>query len=154
MGPTIFHKIFLNISHIQTECGKYSGIFYEILPIPQNIVMNLNDVMNLIHKFIYIEKETITLHPHVRTKSITMCKVSWKQFNLAKLYDPSFDAHKSKLGYAMWMRFDNVDFLLAWREQTLEWTHACPKSTHDIENNTTYHCRTFAVPKCMIMNVF
>ena len=74
MGPTVFHKIFLNISHIQTECGKYSGIFYEILPIPQNIVMNLNDVMNLIHKFIYIEKETLTLHPHVRTKFITCVK--------------------------------------------------------------------------------
>jgi hypothetical protein len=34
-----------NISHIEFEYGKYSLIFHEILSIPRNIVMDLNNVM-------------------------------------------------------------------------------------------------------------
>ena len=45
MGLIVFHEIFLNISHIQTECGKYLGIFSKTLSIPQNIIMDLNNVM-------------------------------------------------------------------------------------------------------------
>ena len=41
MGLTIF-PVF---PHIQTECGEYLGILCEILLVPQNIVMDLNNVM-------------------------------------------------------------------------------------------------------------
>ena len=37
-----------NISHIQTECGKYLGIFCGMLSVSQNIVMNLNKDMRVI----------------------------------------------------------------------------------------------------------
>lgn len=30
---------------IQTKCGKYKGIFYEVLAVPQNIVLDLNSFM-------------------------------------------------------------------------------------------------------------
>ena len=45
VGLTIFHEIFWIIDHIQTECGKYSGLFHGILAIPQNIGMDLNNVI-------------------------------------------------------------------------------------------------------------
>ena len=48
MGTTTIHKIYLNISHIQTKCGKYHGIFCGLLLVPHNIVMDLNNVM-LVH---------------------------------------------------------------------------------------------------------
>ena len=35
-----------NIPHIQFEYGNHSTIFHEILWVPRNIVMNLNNVMN------------------------------------------------------------------------------------------------------------
>ena len=35
-----------NTPHIQTECEEYPRIFHEILSVPQNTVMNLNNVMN------------------------------------------------------------------------------------------------------------
>ena len=43
-GLTIFHKIFCNISHIQTECGNLGDIPWNTVN-PHNIVMNLNNVM-------------------------------------------------------------------------------------------------------------
>jgi hypothetical protein len=39
------HKIFLDI---QSEHGEYTIIFYIILPIPWNIIMDLNNVMLLL----------------------------------------------------------------------------------------------------------
>ena len=39
-----FHKIFLEIFHIQFEIEKYHEIFYGILSAPQNTVMDLNNV--------------------------------------------------------------------------------------------------------------
>lgn len=41
----MFHRIFLDISHIQNGCGKYPGILCKILSIPHNIAMGLNDVI-------------------------------------------------------------------------------------------------------------
>ena len=38
-------NILHNIPHIQIECGKYFRIFCRILSVPQNIVMNLINVM-------------------------------------------------------------------------------------------------------------
>ena len=42
-------------SHIQTVCGKYRGIFYGIMSVPHNIVMDLNNVIcsleDLLHPF-------------------------------------------------------------------------------------------------------
>ena len=32
--------------HILTKCEKHHGIFYEIMSVPQNTVMNLNNVMS------------------------------------------------------------------------------------------------------------
>ena len=40
-GTDNIPQIFLDISHIQYECGKYLGV----LLVPQNIVMDLNDAM-------------------------------------------------------------------------------------------------------------
>ena len=37
MEVIVFHKIFLDIPHIQSKCG--------ILSVPHNIVMDLNNVM-------------------------------------------------------------------------------------------------------------
>ena len=34
-----------NIPHVQTGCEEYTKIFYRILSVPQNIVMNLNNNM-------------------------------------------------------------------------------------------------------------
>ena len=34
-----------NIPHIQTKCGKHSVLLCGILSIPQNIVMDLNNVI-------------------------------------------------------------------------------------------------------------
>ena len=50
-------------------------------------------------------KEDPNIASHVRTKFITCA-----EFNLAKLYDPLSDVHKSKLAYVMWMGFNNVGF--------------------------------------------
>ena len=55
MGLTIFHGIFLDISHIQFECGEYLGIFWGILSNPQSIGMDLNIVM-------YDEKSTCKIY--------------------------------------------------------------------------------------------
>lgn len=41
------HSI-VDISHVQFECGKYSGILRGILLVPRKIFMNLNNVMKLI----------------------------------------------------------------------------------------------------------
>ena len=47
MGLTVaFHVVFPDIPHIQTGCGKYSGILCGILSVPQNIVMDLNNMMD------------------------------------------------------------------------------------------------------------
>ena len=45
MGQTLFHGIFLDSFHIHIECGKDPGIFFEISIVPQNIGMDLNNVM-------------------------------------------------------------------------------------------------------------
>ena len=45
-GTAKFHIVFPCITHIQSECGEYSGRLCEILLVPENIVMNLNNVMN------------------------------------------------------------------------------------------------------------
>jgi hypothetical protein len=42
-------KIPKNIPHIHTECEKYLGIFGGVLLVPQNIIMNMNNVMLLIN---------------------------------------------------------------------------------------------------------
>jgi hypothetical protein len=34
-------------NHVQYECGKYLGIFHGIVLVPQNIVMDLNNVTTL-----------------------------------------------------------------------------------------------------------
>ena len=47
MGVTIFHGIFPYIFHIRSECENYKGIFHGIMSIPQNIIMDLNNVMEL-----------------------------------------------------------------------------------------------------------
>jgi hypothetical protein len=50
VGLTIFHIIFLDISHIQYECGKYQGILSGILSVPQNVVVDMNNVMSMERK--------------------------------------------------------------------------------------------------------
>ena len=47
MGLTIVHTIFPDIPHIQSsiECGEYPKILCEILSIPHNNVMDLNNIM-------------------------------------------------------------------------------------------------------------
>ena len=47
MGLTVFHEIFLIFS---SNVKKFRGI----LSIPLNIVMNMNNVMNLVHDFMYV----------------------------------------------------------------------------------------------------
>ena len=38
--------VFSNIPNIQTKCGEYLRILHGILSVPQNIVMDLNNVMS------------------------------------------------------------------------------------------------------------
>jgi hypothetical protein len=45
MRLTIVHGIFLNTPHIQYECWEYPEILCGILSIPQNIIMDLNNIM-------------------------------------------------------------------------------------------------------------
>ena len=45
MGLTKIHKFFLDIFHIQSKCEKYLEIYCGILSVPQNIVVDLNNVM-------------------------------------------------------------------------------------------------------------
>jgi hypothetical protein len=40
----------LDIPRIQSECGEYLGILRGMLSVPQNIVMNSNNVMTFIDK--------------------------------------------------------------------------------------------------------
>ena len=47
MGLIVFHKIFPNIPHISSKCGKYPRIFHGILSLLENIVMNVNNVMKV-----------------------------------------------------------------------------------------------------------
>lgn len=47
VGLTIFHKMFLDFSRIQSECQECMGIFYRMLSFPQNIAMDLNNFMPL-----------------------------------------------------------------------------------------------------------
>ena len=42
----MFHVVFPNILRIKIECEEYSKIRREILSVPHNIVMNLNNVMS------------------------------------------------------------------------------------------------------------
>jgi hypothetical protein len=46
VGLIIFYRIFVCIPYIQSECGKYLGIFYGILLVPHNTLMDLNSIMN------------------------------------------------------------------------------------------------------------
>ena len=52
-----------NIPPIQTECREYPGIFYGVLSVPQNIVMDLNNI----HDFILLTLQ-ITLLYHLYMK--------------------------------------------------------------------------------------
>lgn len=45
MRVTIFYVVFPTIHHIQIKCGEYLGILHGTLSVPQNISMDLNDVM-------------------------------------------------------------------------------------------------------------
>ena len=47
MGLNVFHRISVDNSHIQTECGIYMGLFCGILTVPHNIIMDLNNVLEL-----------------------------------------------------------------------------------------------------------
>ena len=47
MGLMVFREIFLDISLIQSECGKYLGIFHIMLSVSKNIVLYLNNVMEV-----------------------------------------------------------------------------------------------------------
>ena len=38
-----------NTPHIKTKCGEYPRICHGILSVPQNIVMNLNNVIKAMH---------------------------------------------------------------------------------------------------------
>ena len=51
MGLIVFYEIFSNISHLHFQCGKYPGIFCGILSVPQYVVMNVKNVMNLLSFF-------------------------------------------------------------------------------------------------------
>ena len=64
MGFIIFHIIFLDILHIQSEYEEYLEIFHGILSIPHNIVVNLNNIMNHFcdHIYIYILTPSIKGH--------------------------------------------------------------------------------------------
>ena len=44
-----------NILHIHTDYGEYLKTFYEILPVPQNIFMDLNNVMSNTSNAKYVE---------------------------------------------------------------------------------------------------
>ena len=48
------HSIPQNVLHIQTECREYLGILHEIFLVPQNIVMNLNNVMEILMTHEYL----------------------------------------------------------------------------------------------------
>ena len=45
-GTDIFHIIFADVSHIHFECREYMEIFFEILSVLDNIVMDLNNAMH------------------------------------------------------------------------------------------------------------
>ena len=45
MGLIIFHVVFLDILHIWSKCGEYQGLLREILSVPQNKRVYLNDVV-------------------------------------------------------------------------------------------------------------
>ena len=50
MGLTVFHVVF---PEIQTKCGEYLGILRGTLSLPQNIVMDLNNVYDwIVYSFI------------------------------------------------------------------------------------------------------
>ena len=53
LGMTIFHKIFFDISRIQSKYGKYLGISCGILSVPHNIVTDLYNVRWLQRTFDY-----------------------------------------------------------------------------------------------------
>ena len=44
-GTNNIHGIFVDIPQIHIECGKYQGTFCENILIPQNAIMDLNNVM-------------------------------------------------------------------------------------------------------------
>ena len=51
----------MDIPHIQTVCGEYLGILRGILSAPQNIVMDLNNVMYVILPICIIMKTPYTI---------------------------------------------------------------------------------------------
>ena len=40
-----FYVEYSDIPHIQTECEEYPGVLRGLLPVPHNIVIDLNNVM-------------------------------------------------------------------------------------------------------------
>jgi len=57
------------MSHTQTECENYLGIFCGLLSVPHYIVMDLNNVMWAI-------KHPLLLLSTILTRWITMCRES------------------------------------------------------------------------------
>jgi hypothetical protein len=49
MGLIVIHMIIMDISHIESKCGKYSRIFVIILSAPRNIIIDLILLRRLIH---------------------------------------------------------------------------------------------------------
>ena len=64
MGLTLFHVVFLDIFHIQTKCGEYSGILRGIMLVLHNERVYMNNVMkkipdeNKINKLIIMSLES------------------------------------------------------------------------------------------------
>lgn len=63
--------IFQDIFYIQTECGKYLGIFRGILLIPKYIIMDMNNVMlvstSVVHiSLIYTGNYIVTIYWYSR----------------------------------------------------------------------------------------
>ena len=54
------HGIIFDISHIHIECGKYQWVIHGILLLPQNNVMDLNNVNFLFYYILWYDKGTDT----------------------------------------------------------------------------------------------
>ena len=65
---------------IQTKCGKYKGIFYEVLAVPQNIVLDLNSFMEAL---IICENSHLwcTLETSIGDLQTCKMRVGWDEIN-------------------------------------------------------------------------
>lgn len=74
MGLAIFHKTFSDVYHVWSECEKYSRLFRGMMPVPYDIVMDLNhgmpsfDLTNKNHEFLHYDSthntQLNTHNPH------------------------------------------------------------------------------------------